>query len=125
MEATCNHPVAEVTVFSKQRARRRRRTRWPWATSTAWHGRWGERLWRRARCVVLVPSHSANLVVELLGRPRRAAVHEHEFQPFVSTRGDQVVEYLFDGAGSTGRPLGHLNRPRLDSAGRGPWALAK
>jgi hypothetical protein len=38
MEATYSHPVAEVTVFSKQRARRRRRTRWPWATSTrqAW-----------------------------------------------------------------------------------------
>lgn len=34
MEATCSHPVAEVTVFSKQRAKRRRRTRWPWATST-------------------------------------------------------------------------------------------
>ena len=59
----------------------------------------------------LVPSHSANLVVEFvresLGRRLRSApVHEHEFEAFVSTGSREVVEYLFDGAGF-GRRSGH------------------
>ena len=45
MEATCSHPVADATVFSKQRARRRRRTSCPWATST-------RQAWRRGRKIL-------------------------------------------------------------------------
>jgi len=63
MEATCSHPVAEVTVFSKQRARRRRRTSGR-GTSTRQACGWAKTL---APCSlrVVVPSNTANLVVEL------------------------------------------------------------
>jgi len=56
----------------------------------------------------LVPSHSANFVVEFvresLGRRLRSApVNEHELQSFVRVRAGEVVEYLFDGTGLGGR----------------------
>jgi len=56
----------------------------------------------------LVPSHSANFVVEFvresLGRRLRSApVNEHELQSFVRARAGEVVEYLFDGTGLGGR----------------------
>lgn len=51
----------------------------------------------------LVPPNPSDLAIELHRQPRggglrRAAVHEHEFQPFVGTGSGEVVEYLLDGA---------------------------
>ena len=120
MEATCSHPVAEVTVFSKQRARRRLRTRWPWATST-------RQAWRMGR-KTLAPyslrggsSHPTrrtsqlnftdNRVAADCGVPRSTSTSSSRSSAPVQARSSSICSTALASDVEAGTTLTHSGRP--------------